>query len=121
MLQIHAIQGHLFVNDSSIHIGVLPLLQESFAHPNDIFILNYGLWHGDTHRQRVQGHHHAIGQLYNSTKHKFPHVFWMETPKQHFDSEDGDFQVSCRPLGGPRCVSSCKSCSVALCWSAGAC
>jgi hypothetical protein len=42
LLQIHAIQGDLFIAGNRSKIGVLPLLQESMAHPDDIFIVNFG-------------------------------------------------------------------------------
>jgi hypothetical protein len=36
---------------------------------------------------------HQLGQYYGSSKATFPNMFFMETPKQHFDSEDGDYKV----------------------------
>jgi hypothetical protein len=44
LLQVHAIQGDLFVEGNRTKIGVLPLLQQSMAHPYDIFIVNFGGW-----------------------------------------------------------------------------
>lgn len=32
---------------------------------------------------------HQLGKYYQSVKDTFPYMFFMETPKQHFDSEDG--------------------------------
>jgi hypothetical protein len=40
--QVHAIQGDLFIEGNRTKIGVLPLLQESMAHPDDIIIVNFG-------------------------------------------------------------------------------
>jgi hypothetical protein len=39
---VHAIQGDLFIEGNRTKIGVLPLLQQSMAQPQDIFIVNFG-------------------------------------------------------------------------------
>jgi hypothetical protein len=50
-MQVHSLQGDLAVSGSRMPVGVLPLLQEGTAHPDDIFILNFGLWHGQAHKK----------------------------------------------------------------------
>lgn len=53
---------------------------------------------------------HQLGRYYQSSRSQFPHMFFMETPKQHFDSADGDYKVpwirtrkgpwTCQPIQG---------------------
>ncbi|KAF6251417.1 hypothetical protein COO60DRAFT_619659 [Scenedesmus sp. NREL 46B-D3] len=110
LCQIHAIQGDLFIEGNRTKIGVLPLLQQSMAHFHDIFIVNFGLWHGETKQPEYKQNLHQLGKFYTDTKAKFPNLFWMETPKQHFDSVDGDYKVpwigkrkgpfTCQPVQG---------------------
>lgn len=107
---MHAIQGDLFIKGNRTKIGVLPLLQESLAAGHDIFIVNFGLWHGETQQPQYKENLHQLGKFYNKTRLKFPNLFWMETPKQHFDSADGDYKVDwigkrkgpfvCQPVEG---------------------
>jgi hypothetical protein len=42
LLQVHAALGSVLINSSRTATGVLPLLQQSMAHPYDIFIVNFG-------------------------------------------------------------------------------
>jgi hypothetical protein len=54
--QVHAIEGDLFVaagrdRDRTSVGGVLPLIQQHLATNSDIFILHFGLWHGETRQQ----------------------------------------------------------------------
>ncbi|WIA13604.1 hypothetical protein OEZ85_007170 [Tetradesmus obliquus] len=110
LCQVHTIQGDLFIEGNRTKIGVLPLLQQSMAHPNDIFIVNFGLWHGETKQPEYKDNLHQLGKFYTATKDKFPNLFWFETPKQHFDSADGDYKVpwigtrkgpfTCQPVQG---------------------
>jgi hypothetical protein len=69
-----------------------------------------GLWHGETKQPEYKENLHQLGQFYTDTKDKFPNLFWFETPKQHFDSADGDYKVpwintrkgpfTCQPVQG---------------------
>lgn len=69
-----------------------------------------GLWHGETKQPEYKQNLHQLGKFYTDTKAKFPNLFWMETPKQHFDSVDGDYKVpwigkrkgpfTCQPVQG---------------------
>jgi hypothetical protein len=69
-----------------------------------------GLWHGETKQPEYKENLHQLGKFYTYTKDKFPNQFWFETPKQHFDSEDGDYKVpwigtrkgpfACQPVKG---------------------
>jgi hypothetical protein len=96
MCQVHAIQGDLFVNTTRAHSGVLPLLETSgLLLPHDVVVLNFGLWHGDIQRPLYIQHLHELGRWWSERRDKFPHVLFMETPKQHFaDAPDGDFPSS---------------------------
>lgn len=56
LLQIHAIEGDLFVaaepgSDRTAVGGVLPLIQQHLAFPQDLFIVHFGLWHGETQQE----------------------------------------------------------------------
>jgi hypothetical protein len=113
-LQIHAVQGHLLAEswrqDNKSGPGVLQVLLESIAQPDDIFVVHVGLWHRRSRPEVYNGHLHALGKLYRQVRGKFPHWFFMETPKQHFDSPDGDFDeewvgtrsgpFTCQPVKG---------------------
>jgi hypothetical protein len=89
---------------------VLPVLLESLAQRGDMFVVHVGLWHRRSRPQVYEGHLHALGKLYKEVRGKFPHWFFMETPKQHFDSPDGDFEeewvgvrsgpFTCQPVKG---------------------
>ncbi|KAI8476099.1 MAG: hypothetical protein J3K34DRAFT_402088 [Monoraphidium minutum] len=96
LCMIHAIQGDLFVNTTRAVSGVLPLIANSrLSAPDDVFVLNFGLWHGDVQRERYNRHLREVGAFWRDHKKTMPHMFWMETPKQHFaKAADGDFQVS---------------------------
>ncbi|WIA13627.1 hypothetical protein OEZ85_007191 [Tetradesmus obliquus] len=114
LCQIHAVQGHLLAEswqqDKQSGPGVLPVLLESVAQPEDIFVVHVGLWHRRSRPQVYDSHLHALGRLYSNQKSKFPHWLFMETPKQHFDSPDGDFEedwvgvrsgpFTCQPVQG---------------------
>jgi hypothetical protein len=51
----------------------------------------------------------ATGEFYNTTKASFPWQFFMETPKQHFESTDGDFKSAwLEPGKGPSPPYVCK-------------
>jgi hypothetical protein len=96
---VHAITGDLLVNSTQMaEGGVLPLLH-SFSDPQDIFIMNFGLWHGRPNP--FARHLAALADYYRATHKAFPHQFWMQTPKQHFDSSDGDFQLAWLGRKGP--------------------
>jgi hypothetical protein len=100
----------LFIRGNRTAIGVIPLLLQSMAMNHDIFIVNFGLWHGETRQPEYKENLHQLGQYYLSVKDKFPNMFFMETPKQHFDSSDGDYKVPwigvrkgpwvCQPIKG---------------------
>eukprot|EP00879_Flechtneria_rotunda_P021731 GHRR01022915.1.p1 GENE.GHRR01022915.1~~GHRR01022915.1.p1 ORF type:complete len:334 (+),score=95.40 GHRR01022915.1:804-1805(+) len=110
LLQVHAIQGDLFIEGNRTTSGVLPVIHESLANPQDLFIVNFGLWHGETRQPQYVTNLHQLGKYYAATKGKYPHFLWMETPKQHFDSADGDYKASwigkrkgpwrCQPIKG---------------------
>jgi hypothetical protein len=56
LLQVHAIEGDLFVEPDPAHDrtfvgGVLPLIQQHLALPDDLFIIHFGLWHGETRKE----------------------------------------------------------------------
>jgi hypothetical protein len=43
---VRTVLGQQYVSDKSIpYGGVLPYLQAKFAKPEDIFIVNFGVWH----------------------------------------------------------------------------
>ncbi|KAF6252526.1 hypothetical protein COO60DRAFT_1552723, partial [Scenedesmus sp. NREL 46B-D3] len=104
LCQIHAVQGHLLAGPwqqgNRSGPGVLPVLLESIARPDDIFVVHVGLWH---RRSRPE-------VCTNNFAGSFPNWFFMETPKQHFDSPDGDFDEAwvgarsgpfiCQPVPG---------------------
>jgi hypothetical protein len=90
-IQIHAIQGDLFVNSTRIPRGVLPQLFE-VAGRLDLFVVNFGLWHGTSVAEAYRQHLHELGAFFKANRPTFPNVFWMQTPKQHFDSSDGDYK-----------------------------
>jgi len=106
---VHTIQGDLFVAPNRTKVGILPLLH-TISEKDDIFVMNFGLWHGETVRPAYQQYMHLVGDFYNRTKHDFPNQFFMQTPKQHFESADGDYQVGwlakkqgpfkCQPISG---------------------
>lgn len=113
-VQIHAVQGHLLAGPwqqgNRSGPGVLPVLLESIARPDDIFVVHVGLWHRRSRPEVYNSHLHALGKLYQQLRGKFPNWFFMETPKQHFDSPDGDFDEAwvgarsgpfiCQPVPG---------------------
>jgi hypothetical protein len=108
------VQGHLLAENwqqgNQSGPGVLPVLLESIAQPDDIFVTHVGLWHRRSRPQAYDGHLHELGKLFSKVRGKFPHWFFMETPKQHFDSPDGDFEedwigvrtgpFTCQPVQG---------------------
>lgn len=56
LLQIHAIEGDLFVasdrrSDRTAVGGVIPLVQQHLAFKDDLFIVHFGLWHGETRQE----------------------------------------------------------------------
>ncbi|KAI8466201.1 MAG: hypothetical protein J3K34DRAFT_524733 [Monoraphidium minutum] len=89
---VTAVQGDLLVNASRTAAPVLPLLQDHLAQPDDIFVINYGLWHPDHSKAAYSDNLRELGAYYKKTKARFPHMFFMETPKQHFETPTGDFQ-----------------------------
>ena len=109
LLQIHAVTGDLLTRSK---VGVLPILFGSIADPLDIFIMNFGLWHHTHSRDGYKTTLHQLGTFYNDTKGEFPYQFFMETPKQHFSSENGDWakqwftalkdqgNLTCKPIAG---------------------
>lgn len=77
-MQIHAIQGDLFVNTTRAASGVLPLLLSSrLALPHDVIVLNFGLWHGEVQRPRYIQHLHELGEFYAANKDKLPNIMFM--------------------------------------------
>ena len=107
-LQIHAIQGQLLTGSET---SVLPLLQ-SIAQADDVFITHFGLWHGETPHAhgRYMYYLKSVGKFYEETKKSFPWQFFMETPKQHFDSADGDYKSAwLTPGKGPSPPYQCKA------------
>ena len=110
--QVHAIQGDLFIDGGTrAASGVLPMLTQSgVAGGDDVFVVNFGLWHGETVQEAYSEHLHKLGRWHNATKADFPNLLWLETPKQHFDSVDGDYKVAwigqrrgpwtCQPVDG---------------------
>jgi hypothetical protein len=75
---------------------VLPLIIDAgLVSGDDVIVLNFGLWHGEVVRPQYVQHLHELGKYYAAHREKYPNMFFMETPKQHFaDSEDGDFQTA---------------------------
>lgn len=68
------------------------------------------LWHGETRQPEYKENLHQLGKFYSKTRSRFPNLFWLETPKQHFDDADGDYKVAwigkrkgpwkCQPIEG---------------------
>ncbi len=52
--QIKAVQGELFVTGEGMELGVLPLLQQGVASLDDVFLLNYGIWHAFAKRHQFR-------------------------------------------------------------------
>ena len=74
------------------NVGVLPVLH-SIAGTFDIFVMNFGLWHHSHSPAVYTKNLHLLGKFYNESKGRFPNQFFMETPKQHFSSFDGDWSA----------------------------
>ncbi|KAF8060065.1 Zeaxanthin epoxidase [Scenedesmus sp. PABB004] len=96
LCQVHAVQGDLFVGSwargNRTGPGVLRVLQDGLARADDVFVLHFALWHRASRRAQYEALLHALGRFVAARRSAFPHVFWMEMPKQHFaDSPDGDF------------------------------
>ena len=84
------VTGNLLTRDQ---VGILPILHDN-GNSDDIFVMNFGLWHPETAKGKAgyTDNLHRLGIFYNKSKDDFPYQLFMETPKQHFDSEGGDFQ-----------------------------
>ena len=92
-------------------MGVLPVLQ-GITDPLDIFVMNFGLWHHAHSRASYTRNLHQLGRFYRETKAAYPYQLFMETPKQHFASPDGDYSrqwqqslphkgnFTCKPISG---------------------
>ena len=65
------------------------------THPHTHAPQQFGLWHGENQREQYAQHLHELGRWYAAHRAALPHVFFMETPKQHFTrSADGDFKTA---------------------------
>jgi hypothetical protein len=96
LLQIHAITGDLLTKPET---GVLPVLQ-SIADHLDIFVMNFGLWHHTHSSGYYASDLHLLGSFYSKSKDKYPYQFFMETPKQHFATRNGDWMASLKTEAG---------------------
>ncbi|KAI8471073.1 MAG: hypothetical protein J3K34DRAFT_244030 [Monoraphidium minutum] len=78
--------------------GVLKLLREKFASPDDIFLLQFGIWDFkagvDAGAAALRDALKKLGEDYQRTKKTFPHVIYRETPASHDKDAAHD---TCRP------------------------
>jgi hypothetical protein len=65
--------------------GILPLLRQRLASPQDIFYINTGTWHRKTAEwaSAYQPDLEALGKYYVATKKEWPHMLFRETPAIH--------------------------------------
>eukprot|EP00775_Hariotina_reticulata_P008138 gene8138-8332_t len=83
---VHAVLGTSLVNNNQIAAGgVLPLLHQRFARQNDIFYVNFGVWHKktDAWKAAFTPALEALGQYYQANKRQWPHLLFWETPAEH--------------------------------------
>ncbi|KAI8468653.1 MAG: hypothetical protein J3K34DRAFT_426509 [Monoraphidium minutum] len=80
--------------------GVLTFIRghkETGAKWNDIFVINFGVWHNKQGREGLQNYRTALTQLgedYQRNKDKWPYLFFRETPMSH----EKDMQtMACKP------------------------
>jgi len=98
---VRTVLGQQYVSDKSIpYGGVLPYLQAKFAKPEDIFLINFGVWHRKQGEDGFRQYDKALKDLvrfYQKTKGRFPYLLFKETPADHKkDMERG----TCVPYGG---------------------
>jgi hypothetical protein len=94
--------------------GILPLLRQRLASPQDIFYINTGTWHRKTAEwaSAYQPDLQALGQYYIDTKKDWPHMLFRETPAIH----PADLARNvCMPLDGER-KALVASGLMRLCW-----
>ncbi|WIA19826.1 hypothetical protein OEZ85_005734 [Tetradesmus obliquus] len=97
---VHVVLGSSLVENPQVaEGGVLPLLQQTFAQPQDIFYINFGIWHKNM--ERYESTYlpalEALARFYKATKARFPHVVFGETPAQH--QRDGSGQQCAAAAG----------------------
>eukprot|EP00882_Tetradesmus_deserticola_P028338 GHRQ01031567.1.p1 GENE.GHRQ01031567.1~~GHRQ01031567.1.p1 ORF type:complete len:258 (+),score=64.81 GHRQ01031567.1:276-1049(+) len=89
---VHVVLGTSLVENPEVaEGGVLPLLHKKFAQPQDIFYINFGIWHKNL-EQHVWSYRpalEALARFYKATKVRFPHVVFGETPAQHQRTGNG--------------------------------
>ncbi|WIA19825.1 hypothetical protein OEZ85_005733 [Tetradesmus obliquus] len=78
---VHSVKGTNLLNNPKVaEGGVLPLLHKKFARPQDIFYINFGIWH-----KSMEEWEHSywpaleqLGQFYKATKSRLPvqHQHW---------------------------------------------
>lgn len=89
---VEVVLGTSFVGNSKIPLGgVLPLLRSKFASQDDIFYINFGVWHKKrpewwaTLRPSLE----ALGKDFQANKLRWPHVMFRETPAEHPKDPNG--------------------------------
>eukprot|EP00878_Enallax_costatus_P004577 GHUV01004818.1.p1 GENE.GHUV01004818.1~~GHUV01004818.1.p1 ORF type:complete len:331 (+),score=42.07 GHUV01004818.1:54-995(+) len=97
---VHVVLGTSLVNNPQIAKGgVLPLLRSKFARKQDIFYINFGVWH----KKKPEWYKtfapalEALGKYYQSTKSQWPYMLFRELPAEH----PKDFSTkSCEAMRG---------------------
>ncbi|KAF6252248.1 hypothetical protein COO60DRAFT_544594 [Scenedesmus sp. NREL 46B-D3] len=83
---IHVALTSSLVNSAEVAGGgILPLLRQRLASPQDIFYVNTGTWHRKTPQwaAEYQPDLEGLGQYYAATKDAWPHMLFRETPAIH--------------------------------------
>ncbi len=76
----------LFNNTQVAGGGVMNLIRDKFAHKDDIFVVNFGVWHTKEGVGGMDNFKRALGQLGEDrlkNGEAWPHLFYRETPLSH--------------------------------------
>ncbi|WIA23718.1 hypothetical protein OEZ85_000404 [Tetradesmus obliquus] len=80
-----ALTSSLVNNTAVAGGGILPLLRQRLAKPEDIFYINTGTWHRKTPQwaSEYKPDLEALGKYYQETRNEWPHMLFRETPAVH--------------------------------------
>jgi hypothetical protein len=97
---VEVVLGTSFVgNDKIASGGVMPLLRSKFARSDDIFYINFGVWHKKKAEwwNQYKPSLEALGRDFSANRGSFPHTFFFETPAEHPKDNNGQ---TCAPMTG---------------------
>jgi hypothetical protein len=89
---VEVVLGTSFVDNNKIaEGGVMPLLRSKFARSDDIFFVNFGVWHKKKAEwwASLKPALSAFGKDFQANRGAFPHVFFFETPAEHPKDNNG--------------------------------